>query len=216
MKKPITILSVLFALAISATTMKAQDAEMDTREKAQLGFKVGLNRSNVYDEQGQDFSTDPKFGFAGGAFLSLPMGKYFGVQPEVLISQKGFKASGRTLLGGPYYFTRTTTYLDIPLQIALKPSEFFTIVAGPQYSYLLNQRDVFTNSATSSTQEQEFKNDNIRKNMFGVVGGVDVIIKHLVLSARSGWDLTQNNGDGTSETPRYKNVWLQGTVGFKF
>ncbi|MES2592113.1 MAG: porin family protein [Bacteroidota bacterium] len=215
MKKSTIILSVLFALTISATNIKAQDAEMDTREKVQFGLKLGLNYSNVYDEQGDDFQADPKLGLAGGAFLSLPMGKYIGIQPELLVSQKGFKATGR-VLGGTYDFTRTTTYLDVPLQFALKPSEFFTIVAGPQYSYLLNQRDVFANATTSIAQEQEFVNDNVRKNMFGVVGGIDINIKHVVVSARTGWDLTQNNGDGTSQTPRYKNVWFQGTVGFKF
>ena len=29
-------------------------------------------------------------------------------------------------------------------------------------------------------------------------------------------DIQNNNGDGTSTTPRYKNVWFQGTLGFKF
>jgi hypothetical protein len=37
-----------------------------------------------------------------------------------------------------------------------------------------------------------------------------------VIGARVGWDLMQNNGDGSSSTIRYKNVWYQATIGFRF
>lgn len=193
----------------------AQGNETDNREKFQIGLKAGFNYSNVYDAQGEKFDADPKFGLAAGMFMVIPIGKYLGIQPELLISQKGFKANGM-VLGGYYNFTRTTTYLDIPLQLAFKPSEFFTLVAGPQYSYLLNQRDVFANATTSIAQEQEFQNDNIRKNIFGIVGGFDINLRHVTLGARVGWDVLNNNGDGTSVTPRYKNVWYQATLGYKF
>jgi len=132
-----------------------------------------------------------------------------------LISQKGFKATGR-ILGGTYSFTRTTTYLDIPLLFSIKPSEFITLQVGPQYSYLLKQNDVFTNASTSIEQEQEFVNDNIRKNTLCFTGGADINLKHVVLGARAGWDILNNNGDGSSTTPRYKNVWYQATIGYRF
>ncbi len=209
-------LTIIAALFISFTNAgMAQDSETDNRENLKFGAKVGFNYSNVYDEEGDQFSADPKFGWVGGAFLAIPLGRYLGLQPELLLSQKGFKGSGM-MLGNPYSFTRTTTYIDVPLQIALKPSEFITIMAGPQYSYLINQRDVFTSSTNSYSQEQEFDNDNIRKNIFGLVGGVDINMKHIVLSGRVGWDVTNNNGDGTSTTPRYKNVWYQATLGYAF
>lgn len=211
--KKITLITALFASF--ATIGIAQENETDNREKFQFELKGGLNYSNVYDESGDEFTADPKFGLAAGAVVKIPFGKYLGLHPEVLISQKGFRASGR-MLGSTYNFTRTTTYLDIPLLFAFKPSEFFTLAAGPQYSYLLHNRDVFTNSANSYAQEQEFKNDNIRKNILGVVGGLDINLKHITLGARAGWDILNNNGDGTSSSPRYKNVWFQGTVGYAF
>ncbi|HEY0030145.1 MAG TPA: porin family protein [Bacteroidia bacterium] len=209
--KKLTLITAVFASLTSICF--AQENETDNREKLQFGIKAGLNYSNVYDEQGDDFKADAKFGFAGGVLLAIPFGKYMGIQPEALISQKGFRANGM-MLGSPYTFTRTTTYIDFPLQFAFKPSEFFTLLAGPQYSYLISQRDVFANSTSSYAQEQEFRNDNIRKNVFGVVGGMDINIKHIVLGARVGWDITNNNGDGTTSTPRYKNVWFQGTVAY--
>lgn len=211
MKKSLIITCVTL-LALN-TTLKAQTD--DTRESLVFGMKAGINYSNVWDERGQDFTADAKVGFAGGVYLGIPIGEFIGLQPEILISQKGFQGSG-TLFLTPYSFSRTTTFIDIPLMLQIKPSEFLTIVAGPQYSYLAHQKDVYTFGGNSSEQEEEFDNDNIRKNIFGLTAGLDVNINHFLLSGRVGWDLQTNHGDGSSSTPRYKNQWLQFTVGYRF
>lgn len=208
-------LFMIAAIAFMASNVIAQDTVTDLREELKFGVKVGANYSNVYDEQGDDFNADPKFGLAAGVFLAIPIGKYLGVQPEILFSQKGFKATG-TFLGSSYDFTRTTNYIDIPLLIAFKPVSGLTILAGPQYSYLMKQSDKFSGSGLSYTQEDEFKNEDIRKNTLSFLGGADVNLNHFVIGARVGWDITKNNGDGTSTTPRYKNVWYQATVGYSF
>jgi hypothetical protein len=213
--KKITFLAALFLSCTGAVLAQDNSEDTDNREKLQFGLKAGINYSNVYDERDEEFKAESKFGLAGGITCAIPFGKYLGVQPEALISQKGFKASG-SMLGNEYSFTRTTTYVDFPLQLAFKPSEFFTLFAGPQYSYLIHQRDVFSNTSTSYVQEDEFKNDNVRKNIFGAVAGLDINLKHIILGARVGCDLQNNNGDGTSTTPRYKNTWFQGTIGYSF
>lgn len=206
-------MAAMFAIS---TSIFAQDSTSDDeREKFQFGLKAGANYSNVYDSEGEDFDTDAKMGFAGGAFLAIPLGKFLGLQPEVLFSQKGFHGKGR-ILNGQYEFTRTSNFLDIPLFLAIKPVRFITILAGPQFSYLFNQRDVFKNAVTTIAQEQEFENDNVRKNILCFVGGLDININHVVVGVRAGWDFQTNRGDGTSTTPRYKNVWLQGTLGYRF
>jgi hypothetical protein len=213
MKKTIIIIATI--VTSMGSISKAQDAaDIDARTKFAFGLKAGVNRSNVYDASGQNFIANPKMGFAGGVFLGIPIGKYFGVQPEVLFSQKGYKSTG-TLLGFTYSDTRTTNYIDIPLQLQFKPFEILTILGGVQYSYLLHQNDVYTFGANSTAQDQAFKNDNVRKNIFGAVVGADLTIDHFVISAKACWDLQNNAGNGTSSTPRYKNVWLQATVGFR-
>lgn len=208
---------ILFLVAIAGVSYigNAQENETDFREQLKFGGKVGANYSNVYDSKGEEFHADAKFGLAAGGFISIPFGKYLGVQPEVLFSQKGFQATG-LILGSTYKFTRTTSYIDIPLLLAFKPSEFITFLAGPQYSYLLKQRDVFANATTSIAQEQEFENDNVRKNTLCLIIGADFTLKNIVLGARAGWDIQNNVGDGTSNTPRYKNVWYQATFGYRF
>lgn len=205
MKKLILLMLVLTALINNSN---AQNSGVS------FGLKAGGNYSNQYDSKGGNFTSTSKLGFAGGAFLALPIGKYIGVQPEILFSQKGFIAKG-SVLGSPYDLTRTTNYIDVPLMLAIKPVGFITIVLGPQYSYLLSQKDKFTNQAFTSEQNQAFNNDNIRKNILGFTGGVDIYIKNAVLGLRAGRDFQNNNGDGTSTTPRYKNAWIQATLGVK-
>ena len=207
--KLITLLTCMLVI----NTINAQDS--DSRDNIHIGIKAGANYSNIYDSEGEKYDADGKFGFAGGAFLSIPLGKLIGVQPEVLFSQKGFKATS-SILGSDVRLTRTTNYIDIPIFLAIKPSRMLTLLVGPQYSYLMKQKDEFTNPITNVEVTQDFETDNIRKNTFCLVGGLDINLSNLVIGARIGMDLKNNNGDGTSTTPRYKNVWGQATLGLRF
>lgn len=209
MKKTLLVIIVSTLLFVSAGIAQ------DKGSSLHFGPKVGLNLSNVYDSEEENFDADAKVGFAAGIFVAIPLGRLLGIQPELLYSQKGFKASG-SMLGNDYTFTRTLNYLDIPLLVVVKPSEMFSIVAGPQYSYLMSTKDVFENSFLNTEQEEEFDNDNLRKNTLCFLGGFDINLSSIVIGARVGWDLFQNNGDESSTTPRYKNVWCQATVGFRF
>jgi hypothetical protein len=208
------IISMIVAFSCMVCISNAQEYKTQVRDRILFGLKAGTNFSNVYDEKGEEFDAKSKTGLAAGAFVAIPIGEYLGIQPEILFSQKGFKAKGG-ILGSSYDFTRTTNYIDVPLLVAVKPVEFLTLVAGPQYSYLLKEKYDFENASTSIEQEEEFINDNIRKNTLSFTGGVDININHIVLGARAGWDFLNNNGDGTSTTPRYKNAWLQATVGYR-
>jgi len=206
--------AVVLYMSIISAIQGQENQKKDNRNKLHFGAKAGINNSNVYEEKGK-FTTEPKYGFAGGLFLSIPIGKYLGVQPNILLSQKGFHAQGELMDSG-YDLKRTTTFIDIPLAIEFKPLKALTILAGPQYSYLINQTDVLKSGSNTSVQEQEFENDNIRKNILSGLVGLDVHLSKWVLSGRYNFDLQQNNGNGTSETPRYKNIWLQGTIGMEF
>jgi len=213
MKKAIIMIALV---AFATTSLKAQTTTTtDNRGKLTLGVKAGTNYSNVYDSEGEDFVADGKFGLAAGAFVVVPLGKIFGIQPEVLYSQKGFKSTG-TFLGTNYEMTRTTDFIDVPILISIKPVEYVSLLFGPQFSFLMKQTDDFTGGSLSTSQQDEFDNSNLRKNIFGLTGGVDFNIDHLVIGLRGGWDVKNNDGDGNSTTPRYKNMWYQATIGYKF
>ena len=203
---------ILLVGSFTTSTLLAQSTDSDKRSNISFGIKAGANFSNVYNSEGQAFVADGKFGFAGGVFLGIPIGSFIGIQPEVLFSQKGFKATG-SILGGTYNFTRTTNYLDVPILLSIKPAQGFSIVVGPQFSYLISETDDY--GVLSTTQKQEFDNQSIRKNIFGIVGGVDIELSPVVLGLRAGYDLQKNNGDGSSTAPNYKNAYYQATLAYK-
>lgn len=224
--KPI---NTLFAtvLMISSSCLSAQDTgttqninatqntKTDSRELIMFGFKAGVNYSNVYDSRTDDFRADAKFGFAGGAFLNIPINKFIGIQPEALFIQKGFQGDA-VFLGSEYSFTRTTNHLDVPFQVSLRPSEFITILAGPQFSYLISHKDEFHSPFLNTTIEEAFNNENLRKYTYALLIGADFNLRHFIVGMRFGWDISRNHGDGSSSTPRYKNTWFMTTIGFSF
>ena len=212
---------IFLLMSITLSTINAQEtsssiSSQDLRKKLLLGVKVGANYSNVYDAQQQSFNADGKFGLVAGGFISIPLGKYIGVQPELLFSQKGFKATGSSVLTGSYSFTRTTSFIDVPILFVVKPTQMFSIVGGPQYSYIIKRKDEFTSGTNTAAQEQEFSNEDYRKNLLSFTGGFEFTMENTVFGIRAAWDLQSNNGDGTSTTPRYKNVWYQATIGIRF
>ena len=206
---------LLTGINITSNAQTTSSSTMESRNTPHFGLKAGINISNVYDSKGQDFEAKAKVGAALGGFVSIPFGKYIGIQPEILYSQKGFKGSG-SILGSPYSYTRTTNYLDIPLLLTLKPVNELSIVVGPQYSFLLSEKNKFANTLFTGAQEQQFNNDNIRKNTLSFIGGADLNFDKVVIGLRAAWDVQNNAGDGTSTTPRYKNVWYQATLGYRF
>jgi Outer membrane protein beta-barrel domain len=207
---------IVLTLAVTAitSTYAQQTLRVDPRTKFYVGPKVGYNYANVYDTQGENFNADGRVGFVAGVFFTIPVGKFIGIQPELLFSQKGFQATG-ILLGSPYVLSRTTNYIDVPVLFSVKPGRVITLLAGPQFSYLMRQKDAFESSTLNTAQAQEFRNDDIRKNTLSFLGGIDFNLNKFVLGTRMGWDVLNNNGDGTSTTPRYKNVWLQATVAYR-
>lgn len=202
-------------VTLAVTNSNAQTTSNDNRETLSFGLKIGANYSNVYDANNEDFVADSKLGFAAGGFVAIPLGKFIGIQPELMYSQKGFKSTG-TYLGSTYSMTRTSDFIEVPLLFAVKPIGELTLLFGPQFSYLMTQKDDFTGGTISSTQQQDFDNNNIRKNIMGLTGGADLNFGNLVIGVRAAWDVKDNEGDGTSTTPRYKNMLYQATVGYRF
>jgi len=181
-----------------------------------FGIKIGTNYSGVFDAEGEDFDPRPKFGFAGGFFATLPVTEVFAIQPEVLFSQKGFIATG-TLFDRPYKVKRVTNNIDVPVFLVIRPMPSISLMVGPQYSYLINQKNVFYNANTTIAQELEFDNeDDMRRSNMAFVIGADLNRKRLVLSGRIGWDLLQNSSATEVTTPQYKNWWGQLTLGYRF
>lgn len=196
-------------------SLTAQNTNSEPRETIRFGVKVGANYSDVYATKGDNFNPDGKLGFATGLFAQLPLSDRIGLQPEVLYSEKGFKATGE-VVGNTYVFTRTNSYIDIPVFLTLELYPFISVLAGPQYSYLINTHNKFTNATSSIDTEKAIDNEDGRKHNFGVVGGFDINIGQFVVGPRIGIDALRNTSEDTPFIPSHKNLWIQATLGYRF
>lgn len=206
----------LLALLIFAfATVQAQTPDKYKDDQVpRLGIKGGLSMASIIKTNGSGFSSTPLYGFNGGVVFQLPLGDVIGLQPELLFSQKGYHATGSTFIGS-YDYKRYLNFLDIPLLLRISPIKTFGIVLGPQYSYLLSTKTSFKTGSTSYVQTVNNENSNITKNIFGGVIGVDVNVNSfLFIYGRYTIDFKNNNGDGTSNTPAYKNQVFQVGAGF--
>ncbi len=188
---------------------------VDLRETVYMGFKAGLNHATAWEVEGRSFDPSPRPGFAIGVFAGIPMGKVIGFQPEMQLAQRGFSANSE-LLGLNYSFKRNTLFLDLQLLMQLKATRQLTLVAGPQFAFLMLKKDEYAFGTNTVVLEQEFDRDNLRNTLPGFVGGVEFNYSWFVGSGRVGFDLLANKKDGESFTPRYKNRWLQLAVGMRF
>lgn len=213
-----TNLLFLSAVLVMSFSLSAQEASTNNNPEpsARIGIKGGFSAATVVKTGDANYKTDPLLGFNAGGVLILPLGRVVALQPEVLYSQKGYHAMGSGLLGD-YDYGRTLNFLDIPLLLRLNLSKELGIVAGPQYSYLLSTHTNFKNGSASYQENVKNENDNIRKNIFGGVIGADLNLgEHFFLYGRYTIDFKNNNGDGTSSTPAYKNQVIQAGLGILF
>jgi len=141
-----------------------------------LGPKVGLNYSNltgdVSDEAGY------KLGFAGGAFFAYTFSDWFTLQPEVLYSQKGAKATEERLgeertetISLDYVEIPVLAVLTIPTQSRLTPKVF----VGPAFGFLLSAED--KREVDGEERGSEDIKDALKDYDIGVVLGAGLDVK---------------------------------------
>jgi hypothetical protein len=216
MKKIILVILILAALSLGCNGQSDTTTSIISfaHPSWNVGIKAGVNITSAYSAAEEVFDTEPRAGFVGGVFAEIPLGKYMLLQPEVLLSQRRLQVSG-ILNANAYTVTRQATYLDVPVLAAFKPARFIKLLAGPQYSYLLKQRDSFSANVSQSLQE-EFKGDAFRNHTLCVTFGAEFTIQHFVICSRLGWDLLSNRQNHADITPEYRMIWYRFMVGYKF
>lgn len=210
----IIVLAIFSSGGLFSQVCIGDEVSSRAERKVVLGIKGGLNRSTIFDQGNRNFVAHGRTGGVGGVYVAIPFSSFIGVQTEALISQKGFSGTGLRE-GKQYELNRASTYLDLPVQFQLKPFRFLYFTAGPQYSHLLSQRDEISGGSIHKALALELENDEVRKHLLGFVTGMDVKLCRVVVSGRVGWDMLSGQRDGSSPAPGYKNLWFQGTVGFR-
>lgn len=173
-----------------------------------LGVKGGINIANV-DTNIPDISdlAESKTGFVGGGFATFGLGSLFALQPELLYSQKGFKAEegGQTAELGLNYF-EIPVLLKAQFKLAmLRPA----IYAGPVLSFETGCTFSFDGASEDCDAGEDFTNR--KKNEWGAVFGANLDFflgsLTLILDARYQLGLT-NLADVPEDDDEVKNnVW---------
>ncbi len=134
MKNSKVILFSLFII-ISISSAKSQGLS--------YGIKGGFNYAKV---SGDVLNADSRSGFHVGGFAKFSL-ILIAIQPEILYSQRGYTSSN----AGTDQETRLN-YLEVPIMLKVKVFPLISIDAGPQFSYLINQKTITTisNNATTS------------------------------------------------------------------
>ncbi|RXK62399.1 PorT family protein [Lacibacter luteus] len=191
MKKILVIL--LVAITASATSFA----------QFRIGPKLGANIGKI---DGKGFDEQYKLGYHLGVFAEIPLGKKFGIQPEILWNQinsdtvSGFK-SIYTELQNQDIKNPQLNYLSIPLLLSYKPSKFLSLQAGPQYGILLNNSKSFVENG-----KEAFKNGD-----FSLLMGVQVKILSARVYGRYAIGLSDIND--ISDQNKWKTTGFQLGVG---
>lgn len=182
-----------------------------------IGVKGGINIADI-DTNIEDLPDvlDSKTGFVGGGFVTLGLGSLFAVQPELLYSQKGFKAEEGMLsaqLG--------TNYIEIPVLLKaqfrlamLRPA----IYAGPVASFETSCNLDVVGVSVDCDDDEGFVDR--KKNDWGAVFGanVDLILGSITLILDGRYQLGLTNLADAPDLPdeEAKNrVWqIMAGVGF--
>ena len=156
-----------------------------TAQDMKFGVKAGLNLANTTAD-----GAAMKVGGNFGVFGDFKVSDKFSVQPEILYSMQGAKAS-TTLSGGGFTLTDDRTqslgYINIPVMGKFYATKDLSLQFGPQIGFLMtvkeevvqtsNNQTFYPNSTTSSTDKTGYNSVDFGLN-FGV--GYNITEKFMV------------------------------------
>jgi hypothetical protein len=212
MKKLFLVAIVLF-IAASADAQRRgyrKQRASDDYYQPRIGLTGGLNIANTVSSRNSDFSTDTKLGANVGLFVDIPIVYPLSFQPEILYSQKGYRAN--TIYGD---FAQRANFIDVPILAKIKLAPTFNVLIGPQISFLMNTRNTYYDDFDVVYQERYNYNGD-KTFVGGVIGVAFDLNRNVDLRGRYTIDFQENNPNGSSGVPDYRNqVWQVG-LGFKF
>jgi Outer membrane protein beta-barrel domain len=123
-----------------------------------IGPKLGANIGKI---EGKGFDEQYKLGYHLGAFVEIPLGKKFGLQPEVLWNQINSDTASNFRqiyqnLGQQELSNPQLNYLSIPLLLTYKPIKYLSLQAGPQFGVLINKDKTLIDNGGEAFKNGDF------------------------------------------------------------
>lgn len=158
MKYTLTVLGLCIVILLRAQTGNVPEWH--------YGVKADLNFSTL---SGHGTANGYTLGAQGGVFVERAFNSKWSIQPEVLFTQSNTKRSSDFMtyyntVGNPYSAEDIKlAYLSIPVMLKYNVNKAFSILAGPQYGFLLKDAE----SLLRSGDGKAFKTGEFSANLGG-------------------------------------------------
>lgn len=143
------------AFGISAVAVKAQDGG----RSISFGIKAGANFSNLkFKSEGEDDEMERKTGIHAGAFVNIPVGLMFSVNPELVYSQEGAKDEDEG-----FEVKINLDYINLPVLLQYNNESGFFAETGPQIGFLMSAKTKieFEGDEEEEDVKEEFEKTNL-------------------------------------------------------
>lgn len=186
-------------------------------QETMTGLKGGANFSNLYVDDVDD--ENMKIGFNAGVFHRTQFTYNFGIQPELLFSQKGSELhyDGSLFTGsGSYKFN--LNYLELPVLFVASFGSF-NIHAGPYAAFLIGAKIKDVDDDGDINDIEELDRDDFNTFDVGLSGGIGFDFPGGIFGLRYNYGFNEIGDEGTvagTATKNSKNSVLQIYLGFAF
>ena len=159
--------------------------------------------------EGQSFNNGFTYGYHLGGFAEIDFAKKIGIQPELIWNQtsttytSGFATLYPTLVNAGTNQNVTLNYLSIPILLRYNVGSMVTLLAGPQFSILMNK-----NQNLLQNGQQAFSTGD-----FAMVGGLQFNLKSLRLYGR--YNAGMKNINQIDQRDKWTNQQIQFGIGIK-
>jgi len=170
---------------VSAVILVATSLDTTVFGQARAGIKGGLNVSNLYIDDLDD--ENARYGLNIGLFGQVLASETFAIQPELLYSTKGAKASYEGIVDQTIKYN--INYLDLPVLAVFKLGESAEIHVGPYASYLLNANISYSGDIVSG--DDEIDRDHLKSFDYGLAGGFGLNFGAIQVGARYNYGLAK-------------------------
>lgn len=210
---------------LNAQNVEGNKTEGNNADRIKVGVKTSVNYFTHTGDVSEDL--DYKLAPQAGAYVNIPFGKYFAVQPEVNFSRMGSKESSyvNTPAEGVNFIKNTNEtvldYITLPVMLKFYPAKGFNIEAGPQVGYNIyakNIQSAYAHTVNGSVKE-EIKTDlkdDINEFDFGVNFGLGYELQDTGLNFGARYYMGLSNIVNESETADIKNSGFTLGVGYSF
>lgn len=187
--KKISLFSLLIVTGLAGTAQQNQNpnkahkpirTEMSVQPR--FGLRGGVSLSNLElddDYQGTGYNTNNKTTFHAGAFVNIPLGGMFRIQPEVSYYGGGSKVRGTLIYDANnpnnaplpnqnFTYELDMHYIGIPIMFQLQTPGGFFVEAGPQGAILVKGQQEITGGSKTDLKDREL----VKQLDFGLAGGV--------------------------------------------